>query len=390
MSATMSGLATLRHWLDKTAIYQCNHRPVPLSEYTLNVQQRTLSLEPPKSHLLQSKQATLTGDGGGSAGTKGARQDFNLRDISGIPVLASQERGRAVEQGREPLLAGDPDFLATITLPYVRKKKAVLVFCPTKAGCESTARFLAKKLPLQFPEYETGKNPEFSELVQEFKEITTSVLHARQRGQRLGLEAVYDEQLQRDRLKLIQELQACPSGLCAILKQVVKYGIAYHHSGLTNDEKQIIERGFRQGTLFVLVATSTLSTGINLPAKAVILRTPYIALNLMDAAKYKQMSGRAGRTGFDSRGDSILLCKDQEQLSYCREVLLQPFQAKLTSALAGSRLVRSLLEIIASQAVNSMAQIGTFLETTLLFALTQSDKCSICMATFEANQLMFQ
>ena len=54
-----------------------------------------------------------------------------------------------------------------------------------------------------------------------------------------------DEQLQRDRLKLIQELQACPSGLCAILKQVVKYGIAYHHSGLTNDEKQIIERGFR-------------------------------------------------------------------------------------------------------------------------------------------------
>ena len=79
---------------------------------------------------------------------------------------------------------------------------------------------------------------------------------------------------------------------------------------MTNDEKQIIEKGFRQGILFVLVATSTLSTGINLPAKVVILRTPYIALALMDAAKYKQMSGRAGRTGFDSRGDSILLCKD--------------------------------------------------------------------------------
>ena len=120
----------------------------------------------------------------------------------------------------------------------------------------------------------------------------------------------------------------------------------------------------------MLVATSTLSTGINLPAKAVILKTPYIAMNLMDTAKYKQMSGRAGRTGFDSRGDSILLCKDLDQLNYCREVLLQPFQAKLTSALSGSRLVRSLLEIIASQVVNSMAQIGTFIETTLLFALT--------------------
>ena len=390
MSATMSGLETLRLWLDKTSIYQCNHRPVPLSEYTLDVHHRLLSLEPAKSHLQEAKPVTGARDGASPIGRKAARQDYNLSEISGIPGQTSRERGRAAPQGREPLLAGDPDFLATITLPYVRKKKAVLVFCPTKAGCETTAKFLAKALPLQFPEYAAGKNPEFTDLAQEFKEIVASVLHSRHRGQGGNREAVYDKQLQQDRLKLIQELQACPSGLCPVLKQVVKYGVAYHHSGLTNDEKHIVERGFRQGTLFVLVATSTLSTGINLPAKAVILRTPYIAMNLMDAAKYKQMSGRAGRTGFDSRGDSILLCKDLEQLHYCREVLLPPFQAKLTSALAGSRLVRSLLEIVASQAVNSVAQIGTFLETTLLFALTHSDKCSTCMATFEANQLMFR
>ena len=89
---------------------------------------------------------------------------------------------------------------------------------------------------------------------------------------------------------------------------MIKYGIAYHHSGLTNDEKEIIERGYRTGVLFVLVATSTLSTGINLPAKAVIFKTPFIALSYMDSAKYKQMSGRAGRTGFDSKGDSIMVC----------------------------------------------------------------------------------
>jgi POLQ-like helicase len=61
------------------------------------------------------------------------------------------------------------------------------------------------------------------------------------------------------------------------LKVTIKYGIAYHHSGLTNDEKMIIEKGYRQGILFVLVATSTLSTGINLPAKVVIFKTPLIA-----------------------------------------------------------------------------------------------------------------
>lgn len=86
---------------------------------------------------------------------------------------------------------------------------------------------------------------------------------------------------------IIEELKQCPAGLCAVLKETVKYGVAYHHSGLTNDEKEIIERGYRTGALFVLVATSTLSTGINLPAKAVIMKTPFIALNWMDSAKYK-------------------------------------------------------------------------------------------------------
>jgi DNA polymerase theta len=80
-----------------------------------------------------------------------------------------------------------------------------------------------------------------------------------------------------------------------------------------------------RSTLLVLVATSTLSTGINLPAKAVIFKTPKIAINLMDSAKYKQMSGRAGRTGFDTSGDSIIICTDKQQLKHCRNVLLQPF-----------------------------------------------------------------
>ena len=86
---------------------------------------------------------------------------------------------------------------------------------------------------------------------------------------------------------IVEELKQCPAGLCETLKAVIKYGLAYHHSGLTKDEKEIIERGYRTGALFALVATSTLSTGINLPAKAVIFRTPFVAINYMDSAKYK-------------------------------------------------------------------------------------------------------
>ena len=35
MSATMSGLSNLKKWLDKTEVYECQMRPVPLTEYTL-------------------------------------------------------------------------------------------------------------------------------------------------------------------------------------------------------------------------------------------------------------------------------------------------------------------------------------------------------------------
>jgi DNA polymerase theta len=89
------------------------------------------------------------------------------------------------------------------------------------------------------------------------------------------------------RLRLITELRQCPSGLCSILKETIKYGVAYHHSGLTTEEREVVERGYRTGALLVLVATSTLSTGINLPAKAVIFKSPMIAMQMIDAAKYK-------------------------------------------------------------------------------------------------------
>lgn len=59
----------------------------------------------------------------------------------------------------------------------------------------------------------------------------------------------------------------------------------------------------------ILCATCTLSTGINLPAKAVIINGPFIGKKLLDNAKYKQMSGRAGRAGFDSKGDSFIICR---------------------------------------------------------------------------------
>lgn len=72
--------------------------------------------------------------------------------------------------------------------------------------------------------------------------------------------------------------------------------------GLTFDERDVLEGAFRQCTVRVLAATSTLSSGVNLPARRVIIRSPTFNGHMLDPLTYKQMAGRAGRKGVDTIG----------------------------------------------------------------------------------------
>jgi len=74
-------------------------------------------------------------------------------------------------------------------------------------------------------------------------------------------------------------------------------------AGLTFDERDILEASFKSSVLRVMVATSTLSAGVNLPARRVIISTPFFNGSSLDVLVYRQMCGRAGRKNVDSEGN---------------------------------------------------------------------------------------
>ena len=97
------------------------------------------------------------------------------------------------------------------------------------------------------------------------------------------------------------------------LISLVSKGVGFHHAGLIQPIREIVEDSFRQGTIKLLVATPTLAAGVNLPARRVvlssILRYDYdVGTNIpISILEYKQFCGRAGRPKYDTFGEAIII-----------------------------------------------------------------------------------
>jgi superfamily II DNA/RNA helicase len=90
------------------------------------------------------------------------------------------------------------------------------------------------------------------------------------------------------------------------LKQILIRGVGVHHAGILPKYRRIVEELFQEKLLSVCVCTETLSAGINLPARSVILprlvKGPYGKQKLIEPSTAQQIFGRAGRPQFDREG----------------------------------------------------------------------------------------
>lgn len=88
-------------------------------------------------------------------------------------------------------------------------------------------------------------------------------------------------------------------------------GVAAHHAGMVPPMKEAVEEAFAAGLLKVVFATETLSLGINMPARSVVIEklSKFTGEHhqMLTPGEYTQLAGRAGRRGIDDVGYVIVL-----------------------------------------------------------------------------------
>ena len=118
-----------------------------------------------------------------------------------------------------------------------------------------------------------------------------------------------------------------------------------HHAGLLPRYRRIVERLFQRKLLSVALCTETLSAGINLPARSVVmtalLKGPPGKKILIDASSAHQIFGRAGRPQFDTEGhvyavaheDDVKIARWKEKYDQIPEDTKDPALRKAKKAL---------------------------------------------------------
>ena len=347
MSATISKVEVVANWL-QAELFITQYRPVPLREYFVHGDRVTLP------------------------------------DKTLVKVLDTEVVGSA---------ATDLDAVTALVAESVAEGHSVIVFCSSRRACQATAEFLAQRLGIRramdaavgSDDRDVPGSAEKLKASQESRRSIADELQIHQnspaiKGQpEFRLDSRSDAASTAAENQPNQPLASFSSSLEKTSLQIsIENGISWHHAGLDGEERSLVEQAFLSGAVSVLCATSTLAAGVNLPARRVIIRQPYIGRdknNLLEPSKYKQMVGRAGRAGFDTAGESFLVGGmgiPDAKLYDLMNKGIEPISSGLEPG--KNDLHRAMLEVIASGCVSSPAQVGEYIQSTLLYQLVLGDE----------------
>ncbi|WP_122088005.1 DEAD/DEAH box helicase [Halalkalicoccus subterraneus] len=157
------------------------------------------------------------------------------------------------------------------------------------------------------------------------------------------------------------------------LRQSALDGVGFHHAGLSKNDRDLIERWFKEGKIHLLFSTSTLAWGVNLPARCVVIRdTKYhdplegdVDMSPLDVL---QMLGRAGRPGYDDVGYGWVICDRSEADRYRR--LLR--EGKEIESRLAEDIDAHLNAEVAMGTIRDLEDVMDWLETTFYYVRARS------------------
>ena len=229
------------------------------------------------------------------------------------------------------------DIIVKVLEKSIQDGSQALSFVSTRRFTESLATYVSKKI---------NKKINFKQR-EAFKEVAEKILEVPKRKGSL------------------------PTSTCLKLAESCEHGVAFHHAGLFNEQKEIIEDEFRNGNILMITATPSLMYGVNLPSKTVIIRdhTRWTSNGPqpIPVFDYEQMSGRAGRPQYDDVGYSYLIAKTMDEA-----LNLQDFYIEGDIELTNSKLVdnkdaiyRQIIAQIASSLSKNLEELTDFFGKTL-------------------------
>ena len=106
------------------------------------------------------------------------------------------------------------------------------------------------------------------------------------------------------------------TGFGKTLSRLVRAGIGVHHAGMLPRYRRLVETLAQRGLLRVICGTDTLGVGINVPIRTVLITalSKYDGQRMrqLSAREFHQVAGRAGRAGYDTAGNVVVLAPDHE------------------------------------------------------------------------------
>jgi len=216
------------------------------------------------------------------------------------------------------------DEIQKLALETLQMNKQAIIFAPSRASAEKTAEDIAKLTNLCCPELE----------------------------------------------KEVLKAATMPTKQCRRLSHCIKKGITFHHAGLLQKQKDLIEEEFRKGNVKIICCTPTLAAGLSLPAFRVIIKSlkrfsGKWGMEWIPVLEYLQMAGRAGRPEYESYGEAICLAKNDAEKEEIYEKYICGVPEDIYSKLAVEPVLRTyILSLISSGIIKDKTSMKEFFAKT--------------------------